>query len=43
VQNVANRKNVIEYEIGVTPNHERALRPEEGLGIVPVLNLKVQF
>jgi outer membrane receptor protein involved in Fe transport len=43
VQNVASRKNVIEYEIGVTPNHERVLRPQEGLGIVPVLNLKVEF
>jgi hypothetical protein len=43
VQNIANRKNVLEYESGITPNNEWVLRPKEGLGIVPVLNLKIEL
>lgn len=43
VQNITNRKNVVEYETGVTPDNRTVLRPEEGLGIVPVLNLKIEF
>jgi outer membrane receptor protein involved in Fe transport len=43
VQNLTNRENILDYETHVGYNNSLYLEPETDLGIIPVLNLKVEF
>jgi hypothetical protein len=43
VQNITNRENVTEYNPQVAPNNSLFMQPETDLGIIPILNLKVEF
>jgi hypothetical protein len=43
IQNLTNRQNVIGYGFSITPNSELIPEADTGIGIIPVLNLKVEF
>jgi len=43
IQNLTNRKNVISYESMIGPNNQIVPNPDTGIGIIPVLNFKVEF
>jgi hypothetical protein len=43
IQNLTNRQNVMSYESTITPNNEIIPNPDTGIGIIPVLNFKVEF
>jgi outer membrane receptor protein involved in Fe transport len=43
IQNLTNRQNVVSYESLIDPNNKIIPNPETGIGIIPVLNLKVEF
>ncbi len=43
VQNLTNRKNVLDYESAPAPDGRIGLMPTTDLGIIPILNLKVEF
>jgi hypothetical protein len=44
IQNCTNRQNVVDYEFLITPaDHQVVNDPVTGIGIVPILNFKVEF
>jgi hypothetical protein len=44
VQNVTNRQNVTGYDFLIAPNNDQMFAdPVTGIGIVPILNFKVEF
>jgi hypothetical protein len=45
IQNLTNRKNVLDYKFMPAPDNRRGLgsMPQTDLGIIPILNLKVEF
>jgi len=43
VQNVTNRENITDYNPRVAPDNTLHYEPETDLGIIPILNLKVEF
>jgi hypothetical protein len=43
VQNVANRENILDFEMVTGFNNTLFPNPETDLGIIPILNLKVEF
>ncbi len=43
VQNLTNRQNIIDYQSTLGPRNQIFLSPTTGIGIVPVLNFKVEF
>ena len=44
IQNLTNRQNVIDYDLLVAPGDDQVrLSPSVGIGIIPVLNFKVEF
>jgi hypothetical protein len=43
VQNFNNRENILSYEFRVGPNNKVYAETTDDLGIVPILNLKVEF
>ncbi|HEY5823073.1 MAG TPA: carboxypeptidase-like regulatory domain-containing protein [Cyclobacteriaceae bacterium] len=43
IQNLTNRQNVIDYESLITRSREIVLAPDTGIGIIPVLNFRVEF
>jgi outer membrane receptor protein involved in Fe transport len=43
IQNITNRENILDYEPVISPNHTIFYSPDTDLGIIPILNLKVEF
>lgn len=43
IQNFTNRKNILYYNYGMSPDQKLVRNGEEDLGIIPILNLKVEF
>jgi hypothetical protein len=43
IQNITNRENILDYEPLVSPNKTLFYNPDTDLGIIPILNLKVEF
>jgi hypothetical protein len=43
VQNVSNRQNILDYESLLDFNNSILLDPETDMGIIPILNLKIEF
>jgi hypothetical protein len=44
IQNLTNRQNVIDYNFQIAPyNDQMFVEPVTGIGIIPILNLKVEF
>jgi outer membrane receptor protein involved in Fe transport len=44
IQNLTNRQNISDYSFRIGPGQDQIfLSPETGIGIIPVLNFKVEF